>query len=213
MHLLVPPLDDSCRGADFGASSSSSTLEETEDSGKKGNSRTVTRSLMSQGLQQQFETMKQTWNTSRPAAGKRSESTAAGSSIEENRNPEEVHQNKKRRVAIETAFAIESEVQKWQRGIAELEAMLDEASGDFEESNAQRSSSSELVAVRPPEVVRFPSLPPIIPAEEGDFDESGDDEEEEESQNIEHCTTIDDEQTEEDEKSSNSKKDAITSIE
>jgi len=209
MHLLVPPLDDSCRGADFGASSSS-TLEETGGSGKKGNSRTVTRSLMSQGLEQQFETMKQTWNTSRPAAGKRSESTAAGSSIEENRNPEEDHQKKKRRVAIETAFAIESEVQKWQRGIAELEAMLDEANNDSEESNAQRSSSDR-VAVRPPEVVRFPSLPPIIPAEEGDFDESGYDEEE--SQNIEHCTTIDDEQTEEGEKSSDSKKDAITSIE
>jgi len=145
---------------------------------------------MSQGLQQQFETMKQAWNASRSEAGNRSESTAAGSSVEENRNLEEDHQNKKRRVAIETAFAIESEVQKWQRGIAELEAMLDE------EGNAPRSSSSS-VAFRPPAVVRFPSLPPIVPAEEGDFEKSGSDrdEGEEESQKSEHSTTIDDEQT------------------
>jgi len=204
MHLLVPPLDDSCRGPDFGGSSSG-TLEETGNSGKKRTSRTATRSLMSQGLQQQFETMKQAWNASRSAAGNRSESTAAESSIEEDRNLEEDHQNKKRRVAIETAFAIESEVQKWQRGIAELEAMLDE------EGNAPRSSSSS-VAFRPPAVVRFPSLPPIVPAEEGDFEKSCD-EEDEESQKSEHCTTINDEQTEDVEQSPENKKDAIASTE
>lgn len=206
MHLLVPPLDDSCcRGSDFGGSSSG-TLEETGNSGKKRNSRSATRSAMSQGLQQQFETMKQAWNASRPAAGNRSESTSAESSIEENRSRED-HQNKKRRVAIETAFAIESEVQKWQRGVAELEAMLDE------EGNAPRSSSSSM-ALRPPAVVRFPSLPPIVPAEEGDFEKSADDDdEEEESQNIDHCTNTNDEQTDEFEQSLKNKKDAITSTE
>merc|ERR1712008_32188 len=121
------------------------------------------------------------------------------SSIEEDRNLEEDHQNKKRRVAIE------SEVQKWQRGIAELEAMLDE------EGNAPRSSSSS-VAFRPPAVVRFPSLPPIVPAEEGDFEKSCD-EEDEESQKSEHCTTINDEQTEDVEQSPENKKDAIASTE
>merc|ERR1712086_1203978 len=112
------------------------------------------------------------------------------------------------RVASETAFAIESEVQKWQRGIAELEAMLDE------EGNAPRSSSSS-VALRPPAVVRFPSLPPIVPAEEGDFEKSADDDddEEEESQNIDHCTNTNDEQTDEFEQSLKNKKDAITSTE
>lgn len=207
MQLLVPPLDDNCRGPDFGGSSSG-TLEETGNSGRKRNSRTATRSLMSQGLQQQFETMKQAWNASRSEAGNRSESTAAGSSVEENRDLKEDHQNKKRRVAIETAFAIESEVQKWQRGIAELEAMLDE------EGNAPRSSSSS-VAFRPPAVVRFPSLPPIVPAEEGDFEKSGGDSDEgdKESQKSEHSTTIDDEQTEEVDHSPNNKKDAITSTE
>lgn len=138
---------------------------------------------MSQGLQDKFQAMEQTWDQARTTA-QRSETAAASSEAavaaadEQDTEGEDSqeHQNKKRKLAIETAFAIESEVQKWQRGIAELEAMLEETSADVED--AQRSSSSSSSSflpdgdalARPPEVVRFPSLPPIIPAEEGDLE-------------------------------------------
>lgn len=130
---------------------------------------------MSQGLQDKFKAMEQTFNQARSTSTPRSASAsiesaavAADHDVEVANNNE--HQNKKRKVAIETAFAIESEVQKWQRGIAELEAMLEEAGADVGDS--QRSSSSVEDDDAPPEVVRFPSLPPIIPAEEGDLEGS-----------------------------------------
>jgi hypothetical protein len=128
---------------------------------------------MSQGLQDKFKAMEQAFNQAHSSAPRSasasSESAAADQDVEAANNE---HQNKKRKVAMETAFAIESEVQKWQRGIAELEAMLEEAGSDV--GNSQRSSSSSLVEDddAPPEVVRFPSLPPIIPAEEGDLEGS-----------------------------------------
>lgn len=197
MQLLVPPLED--RGGDFGS--------KTGDVSTSNSSKS--RSVMSQGLQDKFEAMEQTWNQSRTSSSTtRSETAAASSSLSEtaaasaetnqgeDSSSSSSHQKKKRKLAIETAFAIESEVQKWQRGIAELEAMLEEANGemqvDAQGSSSSSSSSSfggEAPGARPPEIVRFPSLPPIIPAEEGDLegsrssnaiDEEGSDEEEEE---------------------------------
>mmetsp|Transcript_30408 Transcript_30408/g.72913 ORF Transcript_30408/g.72913 Transcript_30408/m.72913 type:complete len:229 (-) Transcript_30408:2757-3443(-) len=184
MQLLVPPLDDTCRGGDFGS--------KTGDVSTSNSPRA--RSVMSQGLQDKFETMKQAWNQSR-AATKRSEAAAASSSSEDQAFAEQEdcqHEKKKRKVAMETAIAIESEVQKWQRGIAELEAMLDEASGDLEDGPSSSSSpEGEARANRPPEIVRFPSLPPIIPAEEGDFEESSSssssEDDDEDQENDDHC--------------------------
>lgn len=162
MQLLVPPLDD--RSADF---------KKEEDGSSTSNSATA-RSVMSQGLQDKFETMKQAWNHHSRASAKRSEGPAEASASSEDQDDaeqeeeEQHHQNKKRKVAMETAFAIEAEVQKWQRGIAELEAMLDVGDLDGPSSSAEDAEN----AARPPVIVRFPSLPPIIPAEEGDFDGS-----------------------------------------
>lgn len=192
MQLLVPPLEDNCRG-DFGSKT-----------GEVSTSNSRARSVMSQGLQDKFEAMEQTWNQSRTTA-RRSETASSSSSevalssaAEQGTEGEDAHQQretKKRKIAMETAFAIESEVQKWQRGIAELEAMLEQASGDVED--AQRSSSSSDSSFRegearlgPPEIVRFPSLPPIVPAEEGDLEGSTSNEENDEN---EHCNAIDDE--------------------
>jgi len=191
MQLLFPPLEDNCQG-DFGSKT-----------GEVSKSKSRARSVMSQGLQDKFKAMEQTWNQSNTqrseTACSSSESAAAfaaafasTSAAERGTEGEDSQQreNKKRKVAIETAFAIESEVQKWQRGIAELEAMLNVASGgdvedfqgsssSFSSSSSSSSSSSEGEAgarARPPEVVRFPSLPPIIPAEEGDLVESSNNE-------------------------------------
>ena len=163
MQLLVPPLEDTGLG-DFGP-----------ETGDVSTSNSRGRSVMSQGLQDKFEAMEQTFNQARTSA-QRSESAAASTesgaaATEQDVSREDERQKKKRKVAMETAFAIESEVQKWQRGIAELEAMLEEAGADVGDS--QRSSSSSLDGDdAPPEVVRFPSLPPIVPAEEGDLEGS-----------------------------------------
>lgn len=167
MQLLVPPLDD--RSADF----------KKEEDGSSTSNSAAARSVMSQGLQDKFETMKQAWNHHSRASAKRSEAPAEASASSEDQDDaeeeEQHHQNKKRKVAMETAFAIESEVQKWQRGIAELEAMLD-VGGDLDAPSASAADAAN--AARPPEIVRFPTLPPIIPAEEGDFNGSCSSEEE-----------------------------------
>lgn len=140
---------------------------------------------MSQGLQDKFQIMTQAWNHQCSASAKRSE--VPSSTEQENELDSHHHQSKKRKIAIETAFAIESEVQKWQRGIAELEAMLEEeANGDLEASG---DAEGEAERIRPLDFVRFPSLPPIIPAEEGDFEGSDDDDE---SQDNGRCNATDD---------------------
>ncbi|CAJ1941069.1 unnamed protein product [Cylindrotheca closterium] len=187
MQLLVPPLEDSSVG-DFGSN-------KTTDSSSPLSPRS--RSVMSQGLQDKFETMTQAWDPSRATAAKRSESPEEEG---EDSSHHDHHQNKKRKIAIDTAFAIESEMQKWQRGIAELEAMLEQPPSDDLERDSPSSSSKRDARARPPEVVRFPSLPPVIPAEEGDFEEScsnsEDDEDEDESQQNEATDGYDDEGSE-----------------
>jgi len=147
---------------------------------------------MSQGLQDKFGAMEQAWAQSRTPAT-RSESSpseavasaAAAASASEQEDSQQQRESKKRKVAMDTAFAIESEVEKWQRGIAELEAMLEAANGDVEDFQGSSSSSSLSegeARARPPEVVRFPSLPPIIPAEEGDLEGSEEEEEDDDDE-------------------------------
>ena len=193
MQLLVPPLEDasSCRG-DYGS----------KQPGDVSTSNSRSRSVMSQGLQDRFGAMEQAWNQSNTkrsvAASSASPNEAEDSAQDPETNGEDSsHRNKKLKIAMETAFAIESEVQKWQRGIAELEAMLEEASGEVEDALRSSSSSSSSSfggeggqgRARPPEVVRFPSLPPMIPAEEGDLD--GSNQEEEEDDEDEHYSSND----------------------
>lgn len=183
--MLVPPLEDNCSG-DF-----------RSKTGEVSTSNSIARSVMSQGLQDKFGAMEQAWAQSRTPAT-RSESSpseavasaAAAASASEQEDSQQQRESKKRKVAMDTAFAIESEVEKWQRGIAELEAMLEAANGDVEDFQGSSSSSSLSegeARARPPEVVRFPSLPPIIPAEEGDLEgseEEEDDDDESDNQAV-----------------------------
>jgi len=91
---------------------------------------------------------------------------------EETASNEEL-KRKGREQAIETALAIESEVTKWQNGIAELEAML--AAAESEDENEDYSEHEEEGSApgddRPIPVVRFPSLPPVVVPDEDDKDE------------------------------------------
>jgi len=190
--LLVPPLEDNCPG-NF-----------RSKTGEVSTSNSIARSVMSQGLQDKFGAMEQVWAQSRtlaaisessPSEAVASAAAAASASEQEDSQQQQQRESKKRKVAMDTAFAIESEVQKWQRGIAELEAMLEAANGDVEDFQGSSSSLSEgeARALRP-EVVRFPSLPPIIPAEEGDFEgseEDDDDNEDDESEMSKHYNAID----------------------
>lgn len=191
--MLVPPLEDNCSG-DF-----------RSKTGEVSTSNSIARSVMSQGLQDKFGAMEQAWAQSRtpatrsessPSEAVASAAAAASASEQEDSQQQQQRESKKRKVAMDTAFAIESEVEKWQRGIAELEAMLEAANGDVEDFQGSSSSSSLSEGeahARPPEVVRFPSLPPIIPAEEGDLEgsEEEEDDDDDESDMSEHYNAID----------------------
>jgi hypothetical protein len=118
------------------------------DYGPNGKDEDEDTTVLSNELRDEFETMKTAWRRARRSSGD---------------NAEELRR-KEQDAALDTAVAIESE-----NGIAELEAML------AEEDDGE--DYDEEVQARPQEFVRFPSLPPVIPADEEDVDqntESGD---------------------------------------
>jgi hypothetical protein len=104
-------------------------------------------SVLSNDLREQFERMQALWRHARRPDDEESEEL----------------KRKEHSAALETAVAIESEMKMWQNGIAELEAIL------AEEGDDHHHDSEEQAPVVPQEVVRFPNLPPIIPAEEDDI--------------------------------------------
>ena len=116
----------------------------TSDNGNQ-NGRT---SVLSKDLRERFESVK---------AVRRSVQRSTGSSEEEELK------RKERGVAAETALAIESEIKMWQNGIAELEAILARENGEEEDQEEDFEEDSN---VRPRQVIRFPILPPVIPADE-----------------------------------------------
>jgi hypothetical protein len=123
------------------------------DYGPNGKDKDEDTTVLSNELRDEFETMKTAWRRARRSSGD---------------NAEELRR-KEQDAALDTAVAIESEMKMWQNGIAELEAML------AEEDDGE--DYDEEVQARPQEFVRFPSLPPVIPADEEDVDqntESGD---------------------------------------
>lgn len=81
---------------------------------------------------------------------------------------------KERQQAIETALAVESEVAKWQSGIAELEAMLaateqEEDRSRFDAEGGQQGLNlDDGFQARPVADIRFPSLPPVVVPDDDD---------------------------------------------
>lgn len=130
--MLVPPVDEN---QDHG-----------EESDYGPNERNRENIVLSDGLRDQFETMKTAWRRARRSTGE---------------SPSELRR-KEHEAALDTAVAIDSEMAMWNNGIAELEAMLAEEEGNYDYGE----SSDNEVQARPQDVIQFPSLPPIIAAEE-----------------------------------------------
>eukprot|EP00980_Cylindrotheca_fusiformis_P029946 scaffold24080_cov142-Cylindrotheca_fusiformis.AAC.1 len=133
MQLLVPPVDDNHGEESVNGSTASRGGRES--------------SVLSNDLREQFENMKTAWRRARRSTGD---------------DGEELRRKEEERAALDTAVAVESEMERWRNGIAELEAMLAEEEEDDE-------SSAEGEGNRPQElVVRFPYLPPVVPSDEED---------------------------------------------
>jgi hypothetical protein len=125
----------------------------------KNNVRSDNQGAISDELRQNFEAMKAVWRQADRESG------GDAAILEDLRH-------KERAQAIETAIAVETEIAKWQMGIAELEAML--AAGNEEDEGdiyylheEERVSSDEELDGRfqkllPVAAIRFPSLPPVV---------------------------------------------------
>jgi len=135
--------------------------------------------VLSADLREQFETMKSIWRQAR-----RGQDDEGSSSSTDNTDTKErrvrVRQElkrKEREAAVETAIKVQTEIETWQNGIADLEALLaaeeEQESFENEEENGP-PGIREIVFVRrnynaprhnPPQI-RFPFLPPAIPTED-----------------------------------------------
>jgi len=150
MQLIIPPLEED--GSPHGDMAKNDSLTETEE-----NTNTNLQNgegVLSQELRESFEAMKAVW---RQAGRDRGEDPAVTEELK----------RKEREQAIETALAVDSEVAKWQSGIAELEAMLasaeeEEDEGEFSEEGEEDTSVDSNHHGRPLPAVRFPSLHPVV---------------------------------------------------
>jgi len=130
MHTLYPPLDDS---SSFYTIITTNTTDNNRDMKKDDN-------VLSPELRQNFESMK---------ALKRKDPPTMDAA-------DEAHEAKKLQLAIKTAMAMELEMERMRNGIAELEALLEEAEGTTGD------------------ITGFPFLPPIVPADEDSLPEDDD---------------------------------------
>jgi hypothetical protein len=155
MQFIVPPLDDESKQ---GASADGET---SQSESHNDNNRTV----LPDELRENFEVMTSVWRQSLRASG--------GESKELSR--------KEREKAVETAIAVDAEINRWQNGIAELEAFLSEQEGrqdysddDYDEEDAESNHGGHLP--QPPRNANvFPLLPPVIPPEDDGEDCDSDD--------------------------------------
>jgi hypothetical protein len=172
--------------------------------------------ILSDELREQFETMKAVWRQAKRASSSLS-AHDDGEEGEYGENDEEVHlqgqeqqqprrqylqrqveelKRKQRETAVETAVAVDAEVQRWKDGIADLEALLaaeDLSSGDDDLDNAtdeeaeESFNGREIVVMRrhpPPPIqpaqqqhhrhhnLQFPRLPPVVPDDDDDDDDA-----------------------------------------
>jgi hypothetical protein len=166
MQLIIPPIEEDA--SPHGDMAKNETLTGTEE-----NTTTTTNhgeGVLSQDLRESFETMKAVW---RQAARDSGEDSAATEELK----------RKGREQAVETALAVDSEVTQWQKGIAELEAMLSAAEGEDGseggyieegEEDSMEENNHEVVYPRglPFPAVRFPSLPPMVVPDDDDQEDT-----------------------------------------
>ena len=147
---------------------------------------------LSEDLRDQFETMKSIWRQARRDTGDERICPSKDRSDGRQVMVKEDLKRKERETAVETAIKVQSEIEAWQNGIADLEALLaaeeeddvDEWGGLPPEDGDENGPPGirEIAFVRrvnnaprrQPPPVRFPCLPPAIPTE----DETTEEEEE-----------------------------------
>ena len=146
MQLIVPPVEENENQGN----------EPGDAMGNGGNGKS---DVLPDELKEHFEAMKSVWRQARRSSGDENE-------VEELRR-------KERAVAVKTAIAVDTEISRWQAGIAELEALLaaEDASDEVDESDDEEEELVEEGQIRG--VVRFPSLPPVIPPEDTDSGSEG----------------------------------------
>jgi hypothetical protein len=137
MQLIIPPVEDNVNHGDV-----------SHDG--MANNNDGSRGVLPDELRENFESMKAIWRQAR-------RTNSSGDEAEELRR-------KEREVAVETAVAVDAEISRWQTGVDELEALLAAEEG---ESDEHEEFDDEPVAwERQRYVIRFPSLPPVIPPED-----------------------------------------------
>lgn len=172
MQLIIPLLDE--EGSPHHGDMAKNNHGEQESNNNNNNTRSSHRGgsdgVLSQDLRESFEAMKAVW---RQAGRDSGEDLAATEELK----------RKEREQAIETALAVDSEVTKWQNGIAELEALLaaadeeDGSVGDYSEEGEEDAASHEnhhevYPRGRALPAVRFPSLPPVVVPDDDDQDDT-----------------------------------------
>ena len=179
---LVIPIEDTCSGSDDINHCIERKQEELEV-GNRTASAVVERNegndvLLSTELRDQFETMKSIWRRAR--RGQEDEGSSSSMEDTETRHRRvrvrEDLKRKEREIAVETAIKVQNEIETWQNGIADLEALL--AAEEEEESDEEGQNGPpgirEIAFVRRnydgerenhPQI-RFPFLPPAIPTED-----------------------------------------------
>ena len=146
MHILVPP--DECNGK---LVDQETMVVGDQFSAENANDNSP---AMSPGLRQKFAMIQRT-----KQEGSRPSLSAA----------EREHLRcQEQKLALEAALAAETEMARWQTGIAELEALLardDDNGVGLIEDGQQWNCSHPALAQRDdrPLVVEFPTLPPIVP--------------------------------------------------
>ena len=146
MQFIVPPLDDeSKQGAS--ANGETSQSESNDD-----NNRTA----LPDELRENFEAMTSVWRQALRASGEEAKDL----------------RRREREKAVETAIAVDAEINRWQNGIAELEALLSEQEGrqdcsddDYDEEDAESNHGGHLPQPQRNAFV-FPRPPPVIPPED-----------------------------------------------
>lgn len=136
--------------------------------------------ILSHELRDQFETMKSIWRQARRDNGDEGSSSSNDSSETRERRVivREDLKRKERETAVETAIKVQNEIETWENGIADLEALLGAEEQDFGEEAEEQGENGipgireiEFVrrdnnAPRHPQQIQFPFLPHAIPTED-----------------------------------------------
>lgn len=178
---LVIPIEDTSGGSKNGNHCIDRKQEELEVENLSA-AATVRRNtgndvVLSAELREQFETMKSIWREARRGHGDEGSSSSTDNTDTRERRTRvrQELRRKEREIAMETAIKVQNEIETWQNGIADLEALLaaEEEQELLEEENGL-PGIREIAFVRRnynaprqnlPQI-RFPFLPPAIPTED-----------------------------------------------